>query len=143
LLRLWAFNILGDDVGRILKKKSPEERRKKRQMLEADENRSPSSSTNGHNSATISAGSSKRQFGVLKSKPAESKSIAVKAEQNFIGKSIQFLREVKVELKKVTWSSRKQTLGSTAVVIVLVLIISLFLGIVDIGLTGILRGVLG
>ena len=58
---------------------------------------------------------------------------------SFIGKSIQFLREVKVELKKVTWPSRKQTMGSTLVVIILVMIISLFLGVVDIGLSGIIR----
>jgi preprotein translocase subunit SecE len=50
-------------------------------------------------------------------------------------KVVQFLREVKVELRKVTWPSRKQTVGSTVVVIVLVMIISLFLGIVDIGLS--------
>jgi len=50
-------------------------------------------------------------------------------------KVMQFLREVKVELRKVTWPSRKQTVGSTVVVIVLVMIISLFLGVVDIGLS--------
>ena len=63
-------------------------------------------------------------------------------DNNFIGKSIQFLREVKVELKKVTWPSRKQTMGSTLVVIILVMIISLFLGVVDVGLSGIIRVVL-
>jgi preprotein translocase subunit SecE len=47
----------------------------------------------------------------------------------------QFLRDVKVELKKVTWPSRKETLGSTAVVLILVLIFSFFLGVVDMGLT--------
>jgi preprotein translocase subunit SecE len=47
----------------------------------------------------------------------------------------QFLREVKVELKKVTWPTRKEAMGSTAVVVVLVLIFSIFLGIVDMGLT--------
>jgi preprotein translocase subunit SecE len=56
--------------------------------------------------------------------------------------SIQFLREVKIELKKVTWPSRKQTIGSTVVVIALVLLISLFLGFVDIGLSSLMRAVL-
>ena len=55
---------------------------------------------------------------------------------------MQFLREVKVELKKVTWPSRKQTIGSTVVVIILVLIVSLFLGVVDIGLSNLVRVVL-
>ncbi len=43
----------------------------------------------------------------------------------------QFLREVKTELKKVAWPSRKDTLSGTAVVLVAVFIIALFLGIVD------------
>ena len=61
---------------------------------------------------------------------------------NILDKGIQFLREVKVELKKVTWPSRKQTMGSTAVVIILVIIISFYLGVVDLGLSGLIRVVL-
>jgi len=56
--------------------------------------------------------------------------------------SVQFLREVKIELKKVTWPSRKQTMGSSTVVIILVLLISLFLFFIDSGLAGIIRLVL-
>lgn len=59
-----------------------------------------------------------------------------------IDKGLQFLREVKVELKKVVWPSRKQTIGSTVVVLILVIIISVFLGMVDIGLSGLIRVVL-
>ncbi len=70
------------------------------------------------------------------------KAASVKTERGIVDKALQFLREVKVELKKVTWPTRKQTLGSTAVVIVLVMIISLFLGIVDFGLSHLLRVVL-
>ncbi|NNL76455.1 MAG: preprotein translocase subunit SecE [Desulfobacterales bacterium] len=57
-------------------------------------------------------------------------------------KSTQFLREVKIELKKVTWPSRKQTIGSTVVVIALVMLISLFLGVVDMGISSLIRIVL-
>jgi preprotein translocase subunit SecE len=59
-----------------------------------------------------------------------------------IDKGLQFLREVKVELKKVVWPSRKQTIGSTVVVLILVMIISVFLGMVDMGLSGLIRVVL-
>jgi preprotein translocase subunit SecE len=59
-----------------------------------------------------------------------------------IDKGIQFLREVKVELKKVVWPSRKQTIGSTVVVLILVMIISVFLGMVDMGLSSLIRVVL-
>ncbi|MBW1607114.1 MAG: preprotein translocase subunit SecE [Deltaproteobacteria bacterium] len=57
-------------------------------------------------------------------------------------KGVQFLREVKIELKKVVWPSRKQTIGSTIVVLILTMIISLFLGVVDLGLSSIIRVVL-
>ncbi|HUV51347.1 MAG TPA: preprotein translocase subunit SecE [Anaerolineae bacterium] len=60
-------------------------------------------------------------------------------DNNYLNKGLQFLREVKVELKKVVWPTRKQTLGSTLVVIILVMIIALFLGMVDIGLSGLVR----
>ena len=56
-------------------------------------------------------------------------------------RAVQFLREVKIELKKVTWPTRKQTLGSTAVVIVLVMIISVFLGLVDVSLGNLVQAV--
>jgi preprotein translocase subunit SecE len=49
----------------------------------------------------------------------------------------------KVELKKVTWPTPKQTLASTSIVIIVVIIVSLFLGIVDFGLTKIVKLVLG
>ena len=55
----------------------------------------------------------------------------------------QFLKEAKIELKKVTWPTPKQTLASTSVVIIVVVIISVFLGIVDFGLSKIIRMALG
>jgi len=76
-----------------------------------------------------------------KSHPATGVATGI-AKPNFIEAAFQFLREVKVELKKVTWPSRKQTIGSTVVVLVLVLIISLFLGVVDMGLSQLIRVVL-
>jgi preprotein translocase subunit SecE len=54
----------------------------------------------------------------------------------------QFLREVKTELKKVTWPSRKDTLAGTAVVLVAVFIIGFFLGIVDSGLSALIKELL-
>ncbi len=63
----------------------------------------------------------------------------VAQDNNYFNKALQFLREVKVELKKVAWPTRKQTMGSTIVVIILVMIIALFLGAVDIGLSSLVR----
>ncbi len=63
--------------------------------------------------------------------------------KKYIGKVSQFFREAKMELKKVKWPTRKELLASTAVVIVLTLIIALFLGLVDFGLIKILKNVVG
>ena len=77
----------------------------------------------------------KKQSGIIKLASGQK-------AKGYIDKGLQFLREVKVELKKVTWPTRKQTFGSTAIVIILVVIISLFLGIVDVGLSSLVRVVL-
>jgi len=42
-----------------------------------------------------------------------------------------FWREAKVEIKKVTWPDRKVTGASTVVVLVVVAIVSVYLGVVD------------
>ncbi|NWF75565.1 MAG: preprotein translocase subunit SecE [Nitrospirae bacterium] len=47
----------------------------------------------------------------------------------------EFFKEVKIEIKKVVFPSKDDLIGSTWVVIITVLIISLFLGIVDFGLS--------
>ncbi|MGD8352246.1 MAG: preprotein translocase subunit SecE [Nitrospirota bacterium] len=51
----------------------------------------------------------------------------------------QFMREVKVEMKKTVYPSRDELMGSTWVVIVTVFIISFYLGIIDLGLSKIVR----
>jgi preprotein translocase subunit SecE len=58
-------------------------------------------------------------------------------------KIVRFLKEAKIELKKVTWPTPRQTLASTSVVIIVVIIVSIFLGIVDFGLAKAIRMVLG
>jgi len=56
-----------------------------------------------------------------------------------IDKVRQFLREVKTELKKIAWPGRKETIASTVVVIVIVLIVCVYLGIVDMLLSRLIR----
>ncbi|AEI14138.1 preprotein translocase, SecE subunit [Flexistipes sinusarabici DSM 4947] len=60
-----------------------------------------------------------------------------------MGKITTFLTEVKEELKKVTWPSKDDTVGTTAVVIVLVIVISVFLGVVDAGLSRLFNLLIG
>ena len=47
------------------------------------------------------------------------------------GKIKNFFKEVKIELKKVVFPSRDEVIGSTKVVVVLVLIVATFLGLID------------
>lgn len=48
-----------------------------------------------------------------------------------IKKAIDFLSEVRVEIKKVTWPSKKEAIGGTGVVLFTVFLMSIFLGLVD------------
>jgi len=41
-----------------------------------------------------------------------------------VSKAIQFLSEVKGEVKKVTWPSKKEAMGGTAVVLVVVFLMA-------------------
>jgi preprotein translocase subunit SecE len=43
----------------------------------------------------------------------------------------QFIDEVKVEFLKIVWPDKKMTLGLTGVVVVLTIVISIYLGSVD------------
>jgi preprotein translocase subunit SecE len=60
-----------------------------------------------------------------------------------VSKGVQFLKEVKVELKRISWPSREETVKATGVVLITVIIFSLFLGIVDLGLQKIITFILG
>jgi preprotein translocase subunit SecE len=60
-----------------------------------------------------------------------------------IEKVTQFLKEAKVELKKVTWPTPKQALASTAVVIILVFVVAIILGIIDFALAKTVKFILG
>ena len=49
-------------------------------------------------------------------------------------KLIQFFKEIKVELKRVTWPGKKEVINSTMVVLTTILLISVFLWVVDLAL---------
>lgn len=56
---------------------------------------------------------------------------------------MQFLNDAKVELKRVTWPSRKQTMASTFVVIIIVFVMAIYFGIIDFGLAKLIKFILG
>ncbi len=126
-------------MGRLQRKKTA--RKKKKQLDDTASGTAPTGDVEVKTKPMTSASSTSgdAQKGVHL---AQKKTAAANRSPNFIEKSIQFLREVRAELKKVTWPSRKQALGSTAVVIVLVMIIAFYLGMVDMGLSSLIRLVL-
>jgi preprotein translocase subunit SecE len=60
-----------------------------------------------------------------------------------VKKALQFLREAKEELKKVTWPDRDEVTSFTMVVVVTVVIVAMFLWLVDSGLMFLIRIVMG
>ena len=58
------------------------------------------------------------------------------------GKGFQFFLDVRSELRKVTFPNRKETIASTAVVVVVVFIIAIYLGVVDFILSMVLGNLL-
>ena len=55
----------------------------------------------------------------------------------------QFLKEIKFELTKVTWTSKQELIYSTYVVIVVSIVLSIFIGIVDVVLSNLANMLLG
>ena len=54
-----------------------------------------------------------------------------------------FLESVKIELGKVTWPTRKETVATTGVVVVIIFLISIYLGACDVVLAKLMRLILG
>ena len=57
-------------------------------------------------------------------------------------KAIEFLTEVRGEVRKVTWPTRREAMGGTAVVVFVVLVMALFLGVVDAILSKAVQGLI-
>jgi preprotein translocase subunit SecE len=56
-----------------------------------------------------------------------------------LAKTKNFFDEVKLELEKVTWPARKETIATTWVVVFIVVLISFYLGACDLILAKLLR----
>jgi preprotein translocase subunit SecE len=57
-------------------------------------------------------------------------------------RAVQFFRDVRSEVRKVTFPSRKETLASTVVVLIAVFVVALYLGIVDFALSMVISSIL-
>ena len=61
---------------------------------------------------------------------------------DFLRRVQEFVREVLAEFRKVTWPTRQELINSTVVVITVTVVVSLFLGAVDVALARIVERIL-
>jgi len=89
----------------------------------------------------------------LPKKPGKSQVVKFKAKKTkkfawpdlgaFWQRSLQFVKEAWIELKKVTWPSQKETFGATGVVLALVFLVAFYLGLVDMALSRLVKYFIG
>jgi len=124
----------------IMKKKKAHKKRKASKktnvMLET------SNSTQRKAGGNIALGKENLQQAPLKKDVYKKTDNSVFVLKRYFIVARQFLFDAKVELKKVTWPTKKELLSTTAVVIVLVILIAFFLGVVDLGLVKIIKNVI-
>ena len=121
-------------MARLQKKHSSKEKNKKKEIKDsAEDKKTTKVILSGAKDITSS---SKKGNSVKRSTSTHAD------KKNIFQQGIEYLQEVQSELKKVTWPTRKQTLGTTLVVIVLVAIVSIFLGMFDYGFSQLIHAVL-
>jgi preprotein translocase subunit SecE len=59
--------------------------------------------------------------------------------REWLDQSVQFLKEVWIELKKVHWPSWKETRAATIVVVVAVIVFAVYLGLIDFALSHVVQ----
>ena len=77
--------------------------------------------------------------------PSEAAEVETPAASSVKGKVEEFkefLELSKVEIKKVTWPTRKETMVTSVAVLILVVVMTIFLGVVDLGLSKLIQFVL-
>lgn len=126
-------------MARLQKKKAPTEKKKtKRDSSEAAAE--PNKTSKSQGSFSSKKGIPAQDNKARKGDKTSAKTSAPK--EGFFHTAANYLREVQMELKKVTWPTRKQTAGTTLVVIILVFIVATFLGLFDYGLSRLVEVVL-
>ena len=65
-----------------------------------------------------------------------------KAKTSFVARIAKWLRELRSELKKVQWPSKKQTINNTLIVIACVLIVGMFIWVFDALATGVISAII-
>ncbi|THB65332.1 MAG: preprotein translocase subunit SecE [Desulfovibrio sp.] len=75
-------------------------------------------------------------------KTAKAQAAASQSAPSKLGQLVDFFNESKVEIKKVTWPTRKETITTCIAVVVLVIVVSLYLRVIDFGLEELVKWML-
>lgn len=67
----------------------------------------------------------------MKQKEIKNKSVKGR-EENLVGKGVKFLKEIKIEAKKITWPPKKQVFLSALMIMFFSMLIGGYLGLLDI-----------
>jgi preprotein translocase subunit SecE len=127
-------------MARLQKKKKAPAEKKKTKKSSADAVAEPEKNKKSQASFSVTKGVSARDNKARKT--AKDSGQSAGSGQGYFRRASDYLRDVQMELKKVTWPTRKQTAGTTLVVIILVFIVAVFLGIFDYGLSKLVEVVL-
>ena len=123
-----------------MKKNNP--KKKKRTPRKKDPSSSRAKAVKSQDTQAVQvekAGTAKPLPPAVKKPPAKKEA----GHTRYFRVAAHFLRDARMELKKVKWPTRKELLATTAVVIFLVLVVSFYLGIIDLGLVKGLKMILG
>jgi preprotein translocase subunit SecE len=130
----WAY-LAGDRKRRLLP--GPEKKNETRVMKKSKTTKPKGGAKEGGQI------SSKGQ--VIKLKPAKPRvpwTSKLPPVRQYWASSVQFVKEAWQELKKTNWPNRKETLGGTGVVMILVILVAIFLGFIDFGLSRLVKQII-
>ena len=63
------------------------------------------------------------------------------AQQNFIGRIPQFIRDTRAEMKRVSWPNAATVKNTTIITLVAVVFFAIYLFVVDLGMTYLVKGI--
>ncbi|WP_285905550.1 preprotein translocase subunit SecE [Pseudodesulfovibrio pelocollis] len=79
---------------------------------------------------------------MTKKKDKQSATAVASGPVGKIKEFMEFFEESKVEIKKVVWPTRKETISTCVAVLLVSLVVALYLGIVDLALSKIVEAIL-
>jgi preprotein translocase subunit SecE len=125
-----------------MKKQKQRQKKAKNQKKKSAASREKQAKNHDMPTALKSQGK-KKPVRIVAKKTIEGKKAGERSAMRYVSVAGQFLKDSRMELKKVKWPTRKELLATTAVVIVLTLLVAFFLGLVDFGLIKIIKNIVG